>query len=618
MKKLLTLMCLLIGGVAAASAQDTWTVAGSSAALNGTTDWAPAEAANDMTSSDGTNYTLSVTDCTLEAGTTYKFKVVKNHAWDEAYPSSDKEFYVTETAVYTVDYGFNSDTKEVTVATTKTGEAAAITHTYNIAGNNATLFGAEWDATNTATDMTDADNDGIYTWESAEVGLTAGKVQFKVTVDHSWGTAYPSSNYELTIPSDGTYIVTITFNSTTNAVNATAAKKNTYTVTFVNGKWWPEVAAYAWSGDGASAVKVEGNWPGKLLSKTGTFEYDGVTYDVYTYTYEGYETIEKIIFNNNKAEDAADKEQTADLAMVDRTQYSLYYNVYAVSGISTELFANGWSTMNLILDRTADGYMYDWKTVELAPQTIELKVFQKETRAATDALGDDYWWPKAENVKITIPVAGRYGIRVMFNEDTKEVTTTLTKHSEKITIGDSGWATYVTNSGLYLESTSFKAYTATLNGSSVTLNEVQEVQAETGLVLKGTKGDYYVQTREGVTTDKGDLKGSSTEGFTIYSHFADSYYALVATTEGAKFAAISKPTTASETFTIPAGKAFLIVPYSSSPARELGVVFADEATGISNLNANDNLNGVYDLQGRRVAQPTKGLYIKNGKKVILK
>ena len=45
-------------------------------------------------------------------------------------------------------------------------------------------------------------------------------------------------------------------------------------------------------------------------------------------------------------------------------------------------------------------------------------------------------------------------------------------------------------------------------------------------------------------------------------------------------------------------------------------------TTVSNLrlDADDNLDGqtVYDLQGRRVSQPTKGLYIVNGKKRIIK
>ena len=45
------------------------------------------------------------------------------------------------------------------------------------------------------------------------------------------------------------------------------------------------------------------------------------------------------------------------------------------------------------------------------------------------------------------------------------------------------------------------------------------------------------------------------------------------------------------------------------------------ATAIDNLQwtiDNSEVNGIYDLQGRRVAQPTKGIYIMNGKKVVVK
>ena len=41
-------------------------------------------------------------------------------------------------------------------------------------------------------------------------------------------------------------------------------------------------------------------------------------------------------------------------------------------------------------------------------------------------------------------------------------------------------------------------------------------------------------------------------------------------------------------------------------------------TGISNVKTDKSATIVYDLQGRRVAQPAKGLYIVNGKKVVLK
>ena len=52
----------------------------------------------------------------------------------------------------------------------------------------------------------------------------------------------------------------------------------------------------------------------------------------------------------------------------------------------------------------------------------------------------------------------------------------------------------------------------------------------------------------------------------------------------------------------------------------LNANFADVVTGIASVNQNDNQNEnrYYDLQGRRVAQPTKGIYILNGRKVVIK
>ena len=68
-----------------------------------------------------------------------------------------------------------------------------------------------------------------------------------------------------------------------------------------------------------------------------------------------------------------------------------------------------------------------------------------------------------------------------------------------------------------------------------------------------------------------------------------------------------------------AHKAYLAIPDGNAP----GFTFSygdDETTGINNVrNQTEDVRGeVYDLQGRKVAKPTKGLYIVNGKKVIIK
>ena len=218
---------LLVASTAMSWAQDTWTVAGTSAALNGTSDWAPTNADNDMTSADGTNYTLTVTNCTLEKGTTYKYKVVKNHAWGEAYPAQDKTFSVNETAVYTVVYSFNADTKDVSENATKTGDAGTITHIYSVAGEPQSVFGGDkaWDEANKGTEMTKT-SEGLYSWSAKDVTLPKDqKVLFKVVVDHSWGVAYPSDNYSFTIEEDATYDIFVTFNESTKEVEGYAQKK---------------------------------------------------------------------------------------------------------------------------------------------------------------------------------------------------------------------------------------------------------------------------------------------------------------------------------------------------------------------------------------------------------
>ena len=91
--------------------------------------------------------------------------------------------------------------------------------TWTVAGSPATLFGAYWEPAAAANDMTLTD--GVYKWTKTDVSLAAQTVvEFKVCKDHAWDTAYPSSNYKLTIPEDGKYTLEITFdgNETVNAV----------------------------------------------------------------------------------------------------------------------------------------------------------------------------------------------------------------------------------------------------------------------------------------------------------------------------------------------------------------------------------------------------------------
>ena len=68
--------------------------------------------------------------------------------------------------------------------------------------------------------------------------------------------------------------------------------------------------------------------------------------------------------------------------------------------------------------------------------------------------------------------------------------------------------------------------------------------------------------------------------------------------------------------TIPKGKAYLVI--GGGGAREF-IGFDDETTGIESVKQQAKADNQYfNIAGQRVAQPTKGLYIVNGKKVIIK
>lgn len=181
------------------------------------------------------------------------------------------------------------------------------------------------------------------------------------------------------------------------------------------------------------------------------------------------------------------------------------------------------------------------------------------------------------------------------------------------TITDAGWATLYTDKALDFSGVEgLTAYTATCENSTVTLTEVQNVPANTGVVLKGAANTYNIPVIASSTTDKGHLLGSTTDATAYNAYDGYTLYMLNIVNGKAQFV----PVTSDE---IAAGKAFLkISSGNSSLVRSLNVVFGEDATGINAVNAQQATKEYYNLRGQRVAAPQKGLYIVNGKKVVVK
>jgi hypothetical protein len=174
-----------------------------------------------------------------------------------------------------------------------------------------------------------------------------------------------------------------------------------------------------------------------------------------------------------------------------------------------------------------------------------------------------------------------------------------------VEVSEAGWATLFTDFALNFEGTGLTAYTATLSESTVTLTEVTSVTAGTGVVLKGAANTYEIPVIDGSDTAKGDLKGNATTA----TEANGNQYVLVMNDSNAQF---TKATSGS----IAAGKAYLEI--AESESRILNVVFAGEATGIKAIETAKADGNIYNMAGQRVAAPQKGLFIMNGKKVIIK
>ena len=182
------------------------------------------------------------------------------------------------------------------------------------------------------------------------------------------------------------------------------------------------------------------------------------------------------------------------------------------------------------------------------------------------------------------------------------------------------WATYCATEDLIVPD-GLSAYVVTsINGSTVQVEEIGFIPEGQGVLLNceepayasdgfiaaaynGAHSELPNNYLEGITAAT-SVKALATEGKSIYVLYNDEF---VKTNSG----------------TIPANRSYLPVGMDVNANARLSISFADddEITAIERIANSQQLkaNGqYYDLQGRKVAQPAKGLYIVNGRKVVVK
>lgn len=190
----------------------------------------------------------------------------------------------------------------------------------------------------------------------------------------------------------------------------------------------------------------------------------------------------------------------------------------------------------------------------------------------------------------------------------------IQKTAEPVSVSAIKFATYVPTCNVVVPAEA-KVYTAKVNEdkSAVVLTEVPagSVIAKGTPVLVGAEAGSYnfaASADEATTVADNDLKAAADDtkgdGATIY--------ALVEQDGKAVFAPLK------EGVAVSLGHAYLELP-AASATRFYSIQFGGETTGINEVNAAAKADGAYyTLQGVKTSKAAKGIYIHNGKKVVIK
>lgn len=184
-----------------------------------------------------------------------------------------------------------------------------------------------------------------------------------------------------------------------------------------------------------------------------------------------------------------------------------------------------------------------------------------------------------------------------------------------------------------------KVYNATVSGGKMTLIERSDYQVakEEGVLLK-TDGEYVNAKANGTnelakaSSYENHLVATPAEAQTVTAETGCKLYRLTynnaTTKERLGFYLSNDGISLKAT----PGKAYLQVseneakdPSSAALARSFVFGGGNETTGIegitimgTDVQRHGTIEGIFDLQGRKISNPTKGIYIKNNKKVVIK
>lgn len=244
-------------------------------------------------------------------------------------------------------------------------------------------------------------------------------------------------------------------------------------------------------------------------------------------------------------------------------------------------------------------------------------------------------YPQGFGAKVSIPAKGTYTIVLEIykidhnNTVTNDIGTGCFYGLSKIALGNTavsfgttGYATLYAPIALTIPE-GVTAYTGALeeNNTWLTLTPIggNTIPKEHAVILEGTAGNKFTleaATEAGNTVSDNALKGqTSTVATPTTSGTVYTLQSYDENEDGTSESVIFRKYLGEK---VNGGRAYLVIP-EQAPAQAVRVRKSNTSTEVEMPTANGQQSTtIYDLQGRRVMNPTKGVYIVNGKKVIVK
>ena len=504
---------------------------------------------------------------------------------------------------------------------------ARITPTFTLSTTNLDLKVNETSSAVTLT--TNSDGTVAFTCADAHVTLTGtgNSRTVKANVAGTYTVNVSVTDSETYKDAAGTITVTVTKKTTTMTLTPSFTSKDIYVTT--SGSVTGTVKYGEDEVDGAEVIYTSSNTSVATIAADGTITFKKAGTTTITVSYEGddeyeecEETYELIL------EDSTPQETSVDITFANA--------LYGTSYSGTDAKGNGpfEGTVNRVTVRVVQGsgdnlYITNTETRiygGTTKGTITLTAPTGYVMTKIDITKGTNWSVTASPGTLSTATWTGSASEVVFSasarSDFQKATVTL---APTVTITAAKYATYCSQHDLDFSATGITVYKAKVNTSAKTVNLTEvtggKVPAGEGVILYKDV-DEATTIAVPTTTSVDALSDNDLVGTTVRTLVKktedDTNYNYIMQLSGGDI--VFNMATAEGAY-MPANRAYLqtTVDASADGAR-LSVVFGDdEVMGIEKPQlSNLNSQPTYTLSGQRVEKAKKGLYIRNGKKVVVK